>query len=119
MTLPIKSYDYLGTCTQVVDGDTVEVALDLGFYITVKIRVRLLDVNAPEIFSGPPATRAVGALAKEALKVLLPEGTPVRVVTLKDRRSFNRYVGTVYTYTTDINAAMVVFLGPPASGVAL
>lgn len=123
MTLPPKSYDYLGVCTQVIDGDTVEVALDLGFYIAVTIRVRLLNVNAPEIFSGPPAVRAVGALAKAALQGLLPTGTPVRVVTLKDRRSFNRYLATVFTYDdagagTDINAAMIVVLAALASGVA-
>ena len=111
MTLPTKSYDYLGVCTQVIDGDTVEVVLDLGFYIAVTIRVRLLNVNAPELFSGPPAVRAAGALAKLALQGLLPTGTPVRVVTLKDRRSFNRYIATVYTYDdagvgTDINALM-------------
>lgn len=35
---------------KVIDGDTVEVLIDLGFDISIKERVRLLGVNTPEIF---------------------------------------------------------------------
>jgi len=34
---------------RVVDGDTVDLTVFLGFYVTQEIRVRLLDVDAPEI----------------------------------------------------------------------
>lgn len=116
MSFRARIYDFLGTCTSVIDGDTVEVRLDLGFYTTTTIRVRLLDVFAPEIFSGPAEIRATGRQVKSFVQTLLPEGTPVRLVTEKDRRSFNRYVGTVYTLDGDgseydVNATIRAHLG--------
>jgi micrococcal nuclease len=103
-----RNYEYIGHCTRVIDGDTVEVRLDLGFYTAVTIRVRLLDVYAPEIFRGYAEIREKGMLVKQFVESLLPSGTEVFVVTARDARSFNRYLGTIYTFdhtgrVTDIN----------------
>lgn len=45
-------YTYRATLDRVIDGDTVDLDVDLGFFVTVRVRVRLLGVNAPEKF-GP------------------------------------------------------------------
>ena len=91
----MSRFEYFGVCTRVIDGDTIEVVLDLGFRIMNTIRVRLADVYAPEIFSGPTEEREKGARAKAFLSNLLLEKM-VMVKTAKDTTSFNRYVATVW-----------------------
>lgn len=41
-------YTYLARLDRVVDGDTVDIIIDLGFSVTTKQRVRLQGINAPE-----------------------------------------------------------------------
>jgi len=45
-------YTYRAVVSRVIDGDTVEVVIDLGFHITSTLRVRVLGIDAPELFSG-------------------------------------------------------------------
>ena len=54
-------YIYNCKVLNVVDGDTIDIELDLGFHIKVKERVRLLGVDTPEVFgqkSAPEGTVA-------------------------------------------------------------
>lgn len=44
-------YTYLATLVRVVDGDTVDIAIDLGFSVTSRQRVRLLGLDAPERYT--------------------------------------------------------------------
>ena len=48
-------YEYKCKVVKVVDGDTLDIVVDLGFEIRLTERVRLINVNTPEIF-GPKAT---------------------------------------------------------------
>jgi endonuclease YncB( thermonuclease family) len=50
----------------VVDGDTIDIELDLGFNIKMKERVRLLDVDTPEVFG--PNAEAAGSIASDFTK---------------------------------------------------
>lgn len=43
-------YTYACKVVNVIDGDTIDIELDLGFNIRMKERVRLLDVDTPEVF---------------------------------------------------------------------
>ena len=43
-----KLYHYNANVKRVVDGDTIDVVLDLGFDITLKGRIRFQGMNAPE-----------------------------------------------------------------------
>ena len=99
-------YTYHATITRVIDGDTVEAVVDLGFQIRHTIRVRLLNVHAPELFSG--TNRDKGAQAKAYLETLCLH-KPVRLTTHKDRVSFNRYVATLTTETMNINEVMQTY----------
>ena len=37
-------------CINVIDGDTIDVDIDLGFYTTIRQRFRLLRINTPEVY---------------------------------------------------------------------
>ena len=43
------SYRYRAELDRVVDGDTLDVVIDLGFYIKIKERIRLEGVDTPEL----------------------------------------------------------------------
>lgn len=92
-------YLYKATLVKVVDGDTVDLEVDLGFYIVMERRFRLLGLNAPEVNSPDPAVRAAAAQAKAAL-VNLISGPSVagqlRVLSKKDAGDkYGRYLGTL------------------------
>lgn len=59
-------YTYKCTIVRVVDGDTIDIAIDLGFNITIKERVRLEGVDTPEVY-GPRACHE-GMIASQFVK---------------------------------------------------
>jgi micrococcal nuclease len=67
---------YHGVVDLVHDGDTVNCKLDVGFDLTVYVRVRVNGINAPEL------STAEGKAARDYAQTLLPSGTDVEVVSL-------------------------------------
>lgn len=60
-----KQYQYFAKVTNVVDGDTVDVDISLGFYMSAKLRVRLNFINTPETNSTDPVVRERALKAKQ------------------------------------------------------
>ena len=69
--------------TNVVDGDTFDSLVDLGFNVHIRVRFRLYGINCPE---RKGATKAAGELAREATASLV-HGLTVSVRCLK----FDKY----------------------------
>ena len=67
-------YNYKIKLDRVIDGDTVDAYIDLGFDIHVKKRIRFAGINTPESRTRDLEEKARGLAAKERLKVIL-EGT--------------------------------------------
>lgn len=76
-----------------VDGDTLDVFMDMGVNKYAYETIRLRDVNTPEINRAD--SREAGLAAKAYAESLAPVGTPVVIVTHKDASSFGRYVADV------------------------
>ena len=53
-------YEYAAKVERVVDGDTIDVTLDLGFSIQYQARIRLLGINTPESRTRDKAEKARG-----------------------------------------------------------
>lgn len=68
---------YAATVEYVVDGDTLDVALDLGLHVHLDTRLRLAHVDAPEV------STAAGKESRDWLRQLLPAGSAVLVATSK------------------------------------
>lgn len=64
-------YVYNCKVVNVVDGDTIDVELDLGFHIRMKERVRLIGVDTPEVFG--PNAEASGQVASDFSKRWIDE----------------------------------------------
>lgn len=88
-------YEYNCKVLRVVDGDTIDCEIDLGFSIRVNKRVRLLGIDTCEMNSTDINERA---RAKEAKQFVLDSVSKVtRIKTLLDRSdSFGRVLGIVY-----------------------
>tara|TARA_R110002110_G_scaffold143955_1_gene332910 strand:+ start:920 stop:1330 length:411 start_codon:yes stop_codon:yes gene_type:complete len=64
-------FEYEATLGRVVDGDTIDVLIDLGFNIHTKKRVRIFGINTPESRTRDKAEKVKGLAAKARLKELL------------------------------------------------
>jgi len=64
-------YNYKISPLKVVDGDTIDAEIDLGFDIKVKKRIRFMGINAPESRTRDLEEKAKGLAAKDRVKQLL------------------------------------------------
>ena len=80
---------------RVIDGDTVDLDIDLGFSITLTQRVRLKDIDAPETRTTDAEEKSKGLAAKEWVKKELSrEGEWIIETTKEDK--YGRILGTLY-----------------------
>jgi micrococcal nuclease len=92
---------------KVVDGDTVDVVIDLGFNLTKKERVRLAGIDTPESRTKDLAEKELGLEAKEFLARRLQEGIEnLKVKTEKDGK-YGRMLGWFIIGETNLNEEMV------------
>ena len=95
-------YHYRATVDRVIDGDTVDLTLDLGCGVYVKKRVRLWRINAPE--RGTPKWSA----ARDYLADRLGGTDRLIVRTVKDKTGkYGRLLGQLYVDGVDINTELV------------
>tara|TARA_R110001592_G_scaffold211131_1_gene462840 strand:- start:1298 stop:1666 length:369 start_codon:yes stop_codon:yes gene_type:complete len=64
-------YNYKIKLDRVVDGDTIDAEIDLGFDVSVKKRIRFQGINAPESRNRDLEEKARGLAAKDRLKAIL------------------------------------------------
>lgn len=90
-------YEYKATMTYVVDGDTFDCIVQLGFFITHKIRIRLKDIDTAEIYR--PENQAElehGQEARDFIRGLVELNPEVLIRTYKAKAStFGRFVADV------------------------
>jgi len=82
----------------VVDGDTIDVVIDLGFDIMFASRVRLAGIDTPESRTTDKAEKVLGVEAKEYLKKQLKDAKSVVIRTEKmdSSEKYGRILGWVY-----------------------
>ena len=69
-------YEYRVKILRVVDGDTVDVDIDLGFGVWMhKERVRMMGIDTPESRTRDSVEKQFGLASKDKLKSLLPIGS--------------------------------------------
>jgi len=93
-------YQYKCWVVAWVDGDTVDLLVDLGFEISVKKRVRVYGLNTPETRSKNAAEKAAGVKAKRFAEAIAPAGCEVKVVShkaAKEQEKFGRWLADITT----------------------
>ena len=89
-------YEYSCEVTRVVDGDTVDVIIDLGFDISYKSRVRLYGIDTPESRTRDKDEKVRGLMSKDFLVDMLGKGDVI-IKTKKDKKGkFGRILGELH-----------------------
>lgn len=83
------AYTYSATVVRWVDGDTVDLDVDLGFHMHARTRFRLYGIDTPE------RGRAGYGDAKDAVNALAPVGSTVAVQSFKDAGKFGRWLALI------------------------
>ena len=102
-------YEYaIKEVVKVVDGDTIDIIIDLGFDLTKKERVRLAGIDTPESRTRDLEEKKFGLEAKTFLERRLKDGfgSGLKVKTEKDGK-YGRMLGWVICCKTNINEEMV------------
>lgn len=90
-------YRFKAKCVRVIDGDTYEMDVDLGFYVGYKTSIRIRGVDTPETHNTPAESEEHKAGLKAKARVMqLIEGKQVILKTEKLKRTFERWVADVY-----------------------
>ena len=89
-------YNYNAKCTRVVDGDTIDAMIDLGFGVHVKKRIRLAGINAPESRTRNLEEKKLGLAAKKRLIEMLEEVTNNFELESQELGKYGRVLGRLH-----------------------
>jgi len=102
---------YVKKVNKVVDGDTIDVDIDLGFDISFSSRVRLAGIDTPESRTADKMEKALGLESKEYLKKAIDAAKTVVIKTEKmdSSEKYGRILGWVFLDGSDksINQKMI------------
>ena len=101
-------YKYNAKLDRVVDGDTVDARVDLGFNTWKKVRIRMMGMNAPESRTRDLEEKKLGLAAKARLIELLEESNNEFRLYSHGVGKFGRCLGTIYTtHSLPINRILI------------
>jgi micrococcal nuclease len=104
MTLK-TSYNYKATITNVVDGDTVDALVDLGFTVFVQIRFRLNGIDTPELNSKVQEERK---LALEAKQFVIDKCLNKKVMIQSHKTDkYGRWLADIYVDNYNLNQQLL------------
>jgi len=94
---------YVKKVSKVVDGDTIDVDIDLGFDISFSSRVRLAGIDTPESRTADKMEKALGLEAKAYLKSAIDSAKSVVIKTEKmdSSEKYGRILGWVFLDGSD------------------
>ena len=92
-------YEYKAKVKRVIDGDSLVLDIDLGFYMFMnETKIRLYGLDTPEMNSDDPLLRLQAVLATRYLYDNLPVGSKVTIKTVLDKREkYGRLLATITT----------------------
>mgnify|MGYP003642500662 CR=1 FL=1 len=98
-------YTYKAKLDRVVDGDTIDANIELGFDITIHKRIRLAGIDTPESRTRDLEEKARGLASKDRLVELLGDGK--FVLESKEVGKYGRVLGTLHIDDVNINETLV------------
>jgi len=99
-------YEYTARVLKVVDGDTLDLSIDLGFNIWITQRCRLQGIDTPETHTLNAAEKVLGLKAKGVLEGLVKTAKTVTVRTAKEDK-YGRVLVTLFLDLININESLV------------
>ena len=107
MTQP-SPYSYrVKSIVKIIDGDTFDCIMDLGFDVLLEARVRMYGIDTPESRTRDLEEKKFGLLAKEWLIAHLNDDIIISTQLDNEKGKFGRVLGTVWAEGTNINEKMI------------
>jgi len=96
---------YVKKVSKIVDGDTIDVDIDLGFDISFSSRVRLAGIDTPESRTADKMEKTLGLESKEYLKKAIDASKTVVIKTEKmdSSEKYGRILGWVFLDGSDVS----------------
>ena len=91
-------YEYKASLDRVVDGDTIDVVVDIGFYTKIKERLRLAGIDAPEVYGAKKNSKEYlkGVEAKEYVEKRLQENNDEMIIKTDKVGKYRRWVALIF-----------------------
>lgn len=86
----LPQYRYRISVVRVIDGDTIEADIDLGFYARIRTNLRLYGIDCPEM------NTPEGKAARQAVIDIVIDGGPLTADTIKADKYGNRWDAVVW-----------------------
>jgi micrococcal nuclease len=89
---------YVREVKNIVDGDTIDVILDLGFNILFEQRVRLAGIDTPESRTTDKVEKALGLESKDYLKkrIMAAKRVVIKTEKMDSSEKYGRILGWIY-----------------------
>ena len=100
-------YTYEAKVIRVVDGDTVDALIDLGFSTHKKIRIRMVGINTPESRTRDLEEKKRGLAAKARLKEILKEGKNKFILESQGVGKYGRCLAIIKVNDINVNQQLI------------
>ena len=103
-------YEYACKIIKVIDGDTADVDIDLGFGVWLKKqRIRFYGIDTPESRTRDLEEKKYGLAAKKFVQSYLPKGSAQTLITHKDAvGKYGRILGQFKVFNTETDAWVIL-----------
>ena len=102
----MKLHHYKAELIRIIDGDTIDVMLDLGFFVWVKKRIRLYGIDTPETRTRDLEEKQRGNAATFRLAELISHPTKF-TISSHGLDKYGRCLGTIFVEGENINELLV------------
>ena len=100
-------YIYKAKCLRVVDGDTIDAQIDLGFDTHKVIRIRLVGVNAAESRTRDLEEKAKGLAAKQFVIDILKKHKNEFILHSQGVGKYGRCLGEIFLGDVNLNELLI------------
>ena len=100
-------YEYKAELVRILDGDTVDAKIDLGFDVWVKKRIRFLGIDAPETRTRDLEEKQAGLKAKSRVEALFDASNGMFVLRSHGVGKYGRVLGEIFIDKVNLNNLLI------------
>ena len=100
-------FEYNAKVKRVVDGDTLDAYIDLGFDVWIQKRIRLMGIDTPESRTRDKVEKRYGLAAKHRLKEMLESTDDQFILKSHGVGKFGRVLGEIFVGDLNLNEQMI------------
>jgi len=100
-------FKYKSICIKVIDGDTIDAFVDLGFNVWIEKRIRLFGIDTPETRTKDLLEKQKGIAAKDFLKEALKNNNYEFILVSHGVGKYGRCLGELFVDDISINQLLL------------